>query len=425
MPLIEDFELTGGQYWESVAMKNLLNHYGVTAPHNGEPLSEAMCLGISGGIGAGYSFCPSIPKHAAKNKFRSLDRSSPKAFNESLYQCGSGSSFIGRTSSYSTSGGSYRDFFSRLGIKYDVHESTGVKGAEKKVQEAIESGKPAIVWSCPVPFSSLGFVGTCGMYTLLVIGLDSDNQVATLADRATTPFQMSFEDLNYCRGRVCSLKNRSLTITRPKNVSLTKFRSAIKTAIQQSTNNILNPKMKTFGPPVLEGLTKVMANPKNQKGWPKVYPGGLIYLALRDMFSSIEPAATGGGLYRNLYSEFLDEAASVLNKKGIGECADDYRELATLWSGYANDLLADSVKPFKQTKTLLSKIEKSFLEKGPKAAKTVSKAYDDLGRIETDLQKKFIWTPAEAIEFLEDSAQQLKPIIEKEIAAAEKLASCI
>lgn len=423
--MIENFELSAGKNWETAAMKNLLNHYGLASPQNGEPFSEAMCLGLSGGIGVGYSFCPSIPKHAAKAKGKSLDRTSPKSFNESLYQCGSGSSFVGRPSTYSTSGEAYRNLFDRLGIKTDVHESTGIKGAEKKVCEAIESGHPAIVWTCPVPFSSLSFVGTGGMYTLLVIGLSDDHQVATVADRSPQPFEISCEDLNYCRARVCSLKNRSLTILPPKSISKAKLKSAVKAALVQSVQHILKPKMKTFGPPGLVSLTKVMANPKNQKGWPKVYPKGLIYLALRDMFDSIETAATGGGLYRNLFAEFLDESAEVLNKKGLQQSADDYRELAAMWTAYAEDLLPNRIKPFKQTKALLRKIDKAFIEKGPKANKTISKAFSDLNQIESGLQQKFVWSEAETLEFLTESAELLNPIIQKEIAAAENLSSCV
>ena len=425
MSAIEGFELCGGRHWESTAMRNLLNHYNLNDPHTGEPVSEAMCLGISGGIGAGHSFCPSIPKHAAKSKVKSLDRSTPKSFNDSLYQCGSGSSFVGRTSTVSTSGASYRQFFERLGIKFDVHESTGIKGAEKKVVEAIDAGKPAVVWSCPVPFSSLGFVGTCGMYTMLVLGIDTEKQIAAIGDRAQQPFEMDLADLNFCRGRVCSLKNRSLTIQPPKSLTITKFKTAIKDGIQQTVTNILNPRMKTFGPPGLEGLVKVMANPKNQKGWPKVYPGGLIYLALRDMFDSIETAATGGGLYRPLFADFLDEAATVLKKKGLASCAESYRELASMWSAFAENLLPNKIGPFKKTKTLLKKIDKTYIDKGPKAAKVVAKAYADLAKIETDLQKKFVWTPDETLEFLNESAQSLTPIIERELAAAKELSASL
>ena len=37
----------------TTALRSLLAHHGVVAPHSGRPFSEAMLLGIAGGIGAG------------------------------------------------------------------------------------------------------------------------------------------------------------------------------------------------------------------------------------------------------------------------------------------------------------------------------------------------------------------------------------
>lgn len=425
MSKISKFEFLGGQYWETTAMRNLLNYYGLDNPFSKKPFSESLCLGISGGIGAGYSFCPSIPRNASKNKNPSLDRKTPKAFNESLYKCGSGSSLIGRTSSYSTSGGSYRSFFDRLGIKTNIHESSGIKGAAARVVEAIDNGDPCVVWTCPVPFSSLGFVGTCGMYTLIVTGIDEDSQTVTLADRAKSPFTMSVDDLNFCRGRVCSLKNRSLTISPPKAISQAKMKAAIRAGIEDSVRNILKPKMKTFGPPGLIGLSKTIANAKNQKGWPKVYPDGMIYQALRDLYDSIETAATGGGFYRPMFSDFLLEASDILNKKNLKASAAQYEDLSSAWTQFAEQLLPNKVKEFKRTKALLKKIDKSFIDKGPKAQSIVEKSYGELETIQSGLRKKFVWSPDETIEFLSGVGEQLEKLVDQELEAASSLAKNI
>src|SRR6185503_6702543 len=128
------------------AMRNTLAHAGVTAPHTGAPLTEAMCLGIAGGIGVGYSFCPSIPGHGT----------------------GTGLSAVGRYRVFTTSADYYDGLFSRLGIKTDVKETTGEKGAYKNLREAIAAGKPAIVWSAPPPFGGGYWVGCYGMYSMVV-----------------------------------------------------------------------------------------------------------------------------------------------------------------------------------------------------------------------------------------------------------------
>ena len=48
------WELRGGLHAETAAYANVLANTGVLAPHTGEPLTEAMVLGVGGGLGAGY-----------------------------------------------------------------------------------------------------------------------------------------------------------------------------------------------------------------------------------------------------------------------------------------------------------------------------------------------------------------------------------
>src|SRR5262249_32672272 len=45
---------TVGNHPNTAALMHVLAAQNVTAPHTGKPLSEALILGISGGLGAGY-----------------------------------------------------------------------------------------------------------------------------------------------------------------------------------------------------------------------------------------------------------------------------------------------------------------------------------------------------------------------------------
>src|SRR5687768_16362724 len=44
----------GGTNPETAALANAMACVGVTAPHTGQPYSEAMVFGVGGGLGAGY-----------------------------------------------------------------------------------------------------------------------------------------------------------------------------------------------------------------------------------------------------------------------------------------------------------------------------------------------------------------------------------
>src|SRR5262249_38398893 len=90
---VDGYAHFGGRHGGSAAIKNMLAFAGVANPATGEPFSEALCFGIAGGIGAGYSFCPSVPR----------------------YGSGSGVSVVGRYKSYATDAAWYQGFFDRIG----------------------------------------------------------------------------------------------------------------------------------------------------------------------------------------------------------------------------------------------------------------------------------------------------------------------
>ena len=52
--ILSNYQQFGGQHPETAGYKNILAYQGVKAPHTGKPFSEAMLLGIGGGLGAGY-----------------------------------------------------------------------------------------------------------------------------------------------------------------------------------------------------------------------------------------------------------------------------------------------------------------------------------------------------------------------------------
>ena len=43
-----------GRHWETGSIHNALAVQGIKAPHTGQPYSEALLLGVSGGIAFGY-----------------------------------------------------------------------------------------------------------------------------------------------------------------------------------------------------------------------------------------------------------------------------------------------------------------------------------------------------------------------------------
>jgi hypothetical protein len=50
MPTLPNYTQFEGCYWDTGVIRSALDYQGVVAPHTGEPYSEAMLLGISGGV---------------------------------------------------------------------------------------------------------------------------------------------------------------------------------------------------------------------------------------------------------------------------------------------------------------------------------------------------------------------------------------
>ena len=279
----------------------------------------------------------------------------------------------------------------------------------------------------------LGWAGTCGMYTTVCFGIDDDKGVALMSDRGPTPVTLTLDELAFTRNRVCSFKNRSLTFDAPKKLDDKTLAKAALEGIRACAGDFIKPKLGTFNlPGLLEG-SKMVANAKNKKGWPVVYggkkgalggkEGARLYLPLRDLFDSIETAGTGGGLMRPLYADFLDEAAKITGRDALAACATQYRALAKEWTALAEACLPDKVKPFKQTKALLRKREKTLREKGGKAIKQIDKAGQDLYSLEMDMRKEMPLDDAQVRELLEAVGEHMADLHAKETEAAKALAA--
>ncbi len=54
MPILENYHEFDGLHWQTGYVRNVLAYQGIKAPHTGKPFTEAMLMGIAGGLSAGY-----------------------------------------------------------------------------------------------------------------------------------------------------------------------------------------------------------------------------------------------------------------------------------------------------------------------------------------------------------------------------------
>lgn len=402
---IENYRSFSGRSADSAAVTNALRHGGVVNPLTKKPFTEPAILGIAGGIGSGYSFCPSVLR----------------------YGMGSGITIISRHLSYTFDGSFHRAALDRLGIKPRTTESSTPGGGLKNLRAEIRTGRPVIIWCA----RNLGYLEGdpaaammgCSAWALVVHRLDEELQEVHVADLAKESVRIPIATLSTARSAVCTHKNRTMTFEPPRSLSAATVAKAYRDGIASCVAAQKKPRIKTFSLAGLEAASKLIANFTGKQGWLKLF-GKRMFWPLKDVFITVE-IADGGGLMRPMYAEFLDEAASATGNRALAECAGDYRKLGEAWRRFADDVLPSAVKPFKTVKDLRKKRVDVFHEKGAAGLVQNRKSWEDLAEVERELTKCFPVKEKQTRDLLGHIQSQLVVLIDGEKKAIDRLGAAI
>jgi hypothetical protein len=169
----------------------------------------------------------------------------------------------------------------------------------------------------------------------------------------------------------------------------------------------------------------MICNDSNKDGWLKVFKGGLLYCALRDVFNSIETCGTGGGLYRNLFAAFLDESTAITGESGFKDAAAEYGGLASRWSMLGQEALPREVPALRQTGELLRKKHDLYESKGAKASQQMQDAAEKLRALEKQTRESFPLIQQDTARLLEGMRDRIVALHRDEIAVAKRLLQLI
>jgi len=401
MIAVTGFTHLGGVHHATAILRQLLTFHGIEHPQTNAPLSEALCFGLAGGIGVGYSFCPSIVRHGR----------------------GSGVSIIGRYQLYGTDGSWYQTPLERLGLSVRLTETTGQGKAFQNLLAELNAGRPTVVWcdraSLPYLFEPADTIGYY-MYSLLVHGVDETAGTALVSERAATPMTVPLSVLAESRNRICSQKNRTLALESGTTPTLDRLRSGVLAGLRDCVTELRSGKMKTFSLPGLEQWAKMVNNSSNKDGWHKVFADGTFAWALLDVYRSIH-VNSGSQLFRLLFVQTLMEAGVLLDRPALMEVAKDYARLGQAWSELADAALPESIKPFKQAAKLVMDREKLLLDKGEKALTKMQDVSDELTALEQQWKSRDPLKKVERTSIATDLQERITNIHRDETAAAERL----
>ncbi|MBI4470609.1 MAG: BtrH N-terminal domain-containing protein, partial [Acidobacteria bacterium] len=336
---LEAYRYFGGKHAETAAVKNILAFLGVEAPHTGEAFTEEMLLGIGGGIGAGYFVISygDVPGMAIGTRHLWYD--SPK--------------FV-------------TGLCDRIGARTVTEETTSPKLAARILRETIEGGSPAMIYldlAC-LPYTGLPAEFKKGGYHVAVVfDQNEERDEAHLGDLSRHALTVTTKQLEEARRSITSYKHRLVILQPPKKpIDLEK---ALRDGIRACCDGLLHARIKNFS---LESIRKwgtLVGDVKAKDGWTKSFkPGRPLYRGLTWTYRFIELSGTGGSGMRGMYADFLDEARRVIGKPALKEVAARYCECGRLWSEIGRTALPDRIPPLRETRELLDKQHRIFVERG-------------------------------------------------------------
>lgn len=326
MTVLDGYGQFGGRHWETGPVYDLLAFQGVRAPHTGGPISEALMLGLTGGVTVMYFVFEyeALPPHL----------------------------FVGTRNTFDP----LATLFDRLGLTVTESKTSSARRATAALEEALAAGRPALVWAAKeaLPYHP-GEPDHAYARPLLVYGYEAGGE-AQVADGAAVPLTVPAAALDAARAAQPGVKRRLVTLTAPDDWS--HLPAAVEAAIQQCVALMLRKPPRgpasNFGLKALDKWADLLVNETNKRGWMRLFPPGpLLLRALRDVYASVvlENEGAGGGRY--LYADFLDEAAALLERPALRDAVRAYLECGRHWDRVAAALLPDSIPLLAETRTLL------------------------------------------------------------------------
>ena len=306
------YVLRGGIHPETSSLANALANRGFTNPTTGRPLSEAMLLGVGGGLGAGYILW----------QFEKYDHAVVT---------------IGFRNNSQYPDRWFRKTCERLGVPVEIHETSGERRAAGHLRDAVASGLPAIAFisAADLPYWHLPSEQS-GMWghAIVVYGQQSDRFLVD--DRNLKPLSLPGQDLSASRGRIPSYKNRLLVVD-PAAVELDNdaLLQAVESGLADQVEH-LSSKSDSFSLPAIAKWARMLVDERNPKGWGQVFVDGRgLVEALVSAHEGVSEVGIEGGNLRLLYADFLQEAAKITGRS-LGEAERAYRKAAKSWEEFAS-----------------------------------------------------------------------------------------
>lgn len=389
---------------EAGALRAVLDYLGVRAPHSGEAFTEAMLFGLGGGIGFSYFVfeyrSARLKTLTLGTRITTLEESSRPQFVQTICD--------------------------RIGAPTRVLHPTTVSAANQGVRKALAQGIPPIVW-VDLSGPPYHFPATAEYAAAVLYGWKGDQ--VFLAGRSRRPIPMRRRAFEAARSSVGVPKSRAVLVSAPDHeVGLsTSLLSALRETRDQMARGIdVGPFRGNFGLTALEKWAGLLTDPADRKGWPRFFPLGRDLLAaLLAVFVQIEMRGRGGGAFRALYADFLEEAAVILRRRKLAEAAEPFRRSARAWRSLARAALPNAVPQLRELREITLAREAQLAREGAAGLSRAIEITEQARRLRRSLEDEFPMQTDEVLDLLSGLRQRVLKVHALEAAALQALRSAL
>ena len=394
------YTLRGGLHPESANIANVLAHHGVTA--DGRPISEALVFGIGGGPGAGYILwefkwaSSPILTLAFRNQWQYPDAWTAKTLD-------------------------------RLGMRFQAEHTGGAVAAARRLTELLAERRPCIVrpdramlgyWRLPKEMSGYGG------HDVVVYAQHGDQ--VHVDDRNVSPLTVPRAELDAARARVGTYKN-SLYVLDPATgtVPLETLRAAVRAGIDDCVAHLSSPS-DSFSLPAWRKWARLVTDTRNAKAWPRVFAGGRgLAGTLLSVWEGALPMGMTGGHLRDLYAEFLDEAAGLLGVEALRAPAEGFRAAARAWEAVAAAALPDDLPELARLRDLTAALREAVADPAGVGREEADAAAAELWALRERLDREPPLDEAAAAGLFEALGAAVGDVYAREVEAVARLGAAI
>ena len=400
MPTLANFTQFEGRYWDTASIRNALDYQGMKAPHTGQPYTEAMLLGISGGITFGYftfhydGYDPQV-NLLTRNTFEPMET-----------------------------------IFNRMGIAREVLQTTSAIKGRQNLIRALEEGYAPIaspdMWLLPynvMPYDE----GMWGGLPLVIYGYEPKKGEAYLSDRSFVSLTVTTEELDKARARVKKDKHRLLLLEHADESRLASaIRQGLRDCVRLMTEKPPRGSVRNFGLRALQHWREMLQK-KGKGSWAREYPTGRPLLAvLISSYTFLGPAfGKTMKAERDVYADFLEEAAQVLQMSELDNVALRYRIAGDAWEGLLCALLPEDIPMLKKVREYIDLKTELFIEKGRAALPEMMDCNRRLDKLKDGAENDFPMTAAEISDLRDEIRRHVQTVHQAEEEAVLALKGVI